>query len=568
MILVVVAGMAALGMLALVWMLATPTVDVPRHSWLEVDLAGDLPEEAPSADGWRGAVQSSRLSSQRLFHALRAAETDDRLDGVLLRPDFFGGSLSQATAIRAQILRLRDRGMPVWAMLELPDARSYYIATACDVVAIAPEGQLRIPGLRTEMLFLRDGLDQLGVEADYVSVGEFKSAPEFFERSQPTEPARRQAAEYLDDAFELWIDALAQGRGLTRQRMLQLVDRAEMDADEALGAGLVDRISTMRELREDAGDDIETVEVGQYAVEAMRLANHGGDAIAVIYAAGTIVPGHSGRGAMGERFLGSETLQERLLKAERDENVRAVVLRIDSPGGSATASDAIYRSLLRLRESKPVVASLASMAASGGYYVAMPADHIVSDALTLTGSIGVYMGKMDLSGSYEKLGIGFELLERGEHASIYSALRPFSENERNMIEGRLRRFYDRFVGRVSVSRGMTPEEVDAVAQGRVWSGQRAVGHGLADELGDLQLAIDRARELAGLAAELPVSIRHYQPEPSLLQRMLADLMAANGSESTPGGVRSLQALYMILRDAAVTLDGTPQFHLPWLLRTL
>lgn len=562
----VVLGLSMLGFVALLWLSASPQAHVPHGSWIELSLAGPLPEEQSTDDGWRAALQARQLSAQNLFHGLRAAAEDERVDGIVLRPDFFEGSWSQAEEIRAALADFRADGKRVHAQLELPTPLSYYLATMADHISLAPEGQLRIPGLSSQLIFLREGLDRMGVEPQFVAVGDYKSAPELFERREPSEASRRQASDYLDDIFDLWVHGIADRRGLTVDRVLQLVDRGELDASEALGEGLVDAVGDgVAPLGDAAGELPPMVDAADYALEARSRTGHGDSNIAVIYATGTIVPGRSGDGGIGGRFLGSETLVERLRRARDDDDVVAVVLRVDSPGGAVSASDLIYRAVEELREVKPVVVSMASLAASGGYYISMSADHIVANPSALTGSIGVYLGKMDVSGLYEKLGIGFELLQRGEHASMYSELRPFSEAQRALLEQRLEAFYERFLARVADGRALEVEAVREAAGGRVWSGARAADNGLVDELGGLGVAIHRAGELAGVAPGQAVGLRHYQPEPSFAQRLLASLLEMRADLQLSRMESSLSRIAGLGGGWAtwwVTLDGRPQFHLP------
>jgi len=563
----VVLGLTVLGLVAVFWIGTSSNVHVPEGSWLEVELAGPLPEEQSSDEGLRAAFHARELSAQNLFHALRRATVDTRIRGILLRPDFFGGSWSQAEEIRLALADFRAAGKEVRAQLELPTPISYYLATAADRIALAPEGQLRIPGLQTRLIFLRDGLDRIGVRADFVAVGDYKSAPELFERREPSEPARRQAADYLDDVFELWIQGISDHRGLTPDRVLQLVDRAELESEEALEEGLVDEIATPTETLRNIGGGVEPflVDASEYAIDARARALRGQVQLAVIYATGTIVPGRSGESSWGERYLGSDSLIDRLRQAREDDRIAAVVLRIDSPGGAVSASDLIYRAMEELRAEKPLVVSMGSLAASGGYYIAMSADRIVSTPTTLTGSIGVYLGKMEMSGLYEKLGIGHELLQRGEHASLYSELRPFNESQRSMLEERLQRFYSRFVSRVAEGRSMEVEAVTEVAGGRVWSGRRAVELGLADEVGGLGVAIQRAAELAGVGGSKTIGLRHFQPEPSFVQRLLAGIFELQSDLQLSGVEPSLGRIAGLGGGWAswwVTMDGRPQFHLP------
>jgi protease-4 len=266
--------------------------------------------------------------------------------------------------------------------------------------------------------------------------------------------------------------------------------------------------------------------------------------------------------------MGSQTIVHRLQQAREDRHVRAVVLRIDSPGGSTLASDRIWREVERVRREKPVVVSMGNLAASGGYYIAMSADHIVADPLTLTGSIGVFMGKADLAGLYDKLGVRHEVIARGENAQLFSDLRPFSVEQRATIEAQLQRFYERFVERVADGRGMSFAQADSVARGRVWSGEDALALGLVDELGTLPDALRVAKELGGLPPDQRVPVVTYQLERSFYDRLMQNLLLQMGVytlESPLASMAWVRLLPATLVAFSEALDGTPQFRLPWQL---
>ena len=535
---------------------------IPGGSYVEIAWDDELPEEQRFEGGLAGALRPPALSSQELDRALRAIATDERIAGVLLRVDGFPGGWAQADEIRSGLLQLRAHGKLVVAYLETATSLDYYLASAADSLLLAPEGILRIAGLSARMSFLRGSLDKIGIGADYVAIGEFKSAPETFQRDTPSEPSRRQNIEFLDDLYANWLNGLAEARGLTLERAQALCDRGEFDPSEAVAEGLVDRLADLAALRSD-GEALARVDVRDY-MSSMRAASKGSPKLALIYAVGTIVGGVSGRDGFGGLYVGSDTLVEQLQMAREDDSIAAVVLRIDSPGGSATASDLIYRELIRLRERKPVVASLGNLAASGGYYIAMGADYILAAPTTLTGSIGVYAGKLEFAGLYEKLGISHEELLRGENAGAWSDLHPFSEAQRVELTERLARFYERFVHKVALERELDFPAADAVARGRIWSGLRASQCGLVDGLGDLPDAIAQALQLAGLAPSDQVGLESYQPLPSWLDRVLSGALrdAAQVSERP----RILDQTLGLLRNAERTFDGSAQFHLPLRIR--
>lgn len=559
-ILAVMVGFAWLGIVALGWMLTGPAVQVTSGDWLELDLAGPLPDAPPERVGL-AALAAEPLSAVGIQIALRRALVDDRVAGVLLRPDGYQGGWAQAAEIRRCLLDLRDAGKQVVAYVESPTSAAYYLATAASTVAVAPEGSLYPLGISARLLYLKGSLDKLGMEADYIAVGAYKSAPEQFERREPSAPSRRQTEAYVDAIHRRWLEQMARGRGLTPERMMTLVDAAPHDADGALAAGLVDAVMDPLALDDSLGGG--RIDALDY-LEATPEAD--GVGIALIHVEGTILSGASGSSAFGGTVAGSETVVERLRRASEDGKVEAVVLRVDSPGGSAIASDVIYRELLRVRERKPVVVSMGNLAASGGYYVAMAADHVVADGFTLTGSIGVYAGKFDQAGLYDKLGVGFDVVQRGENASLFSELQGFTDGQRARLTEQLEAFYARFVDRVAEHRGLSREAAESAAQGRVWAGTDALDAGLVDTLGGLPEAGDLARELAGHGGESGIRWVTYQRTPGFLERTLSNLFR----EPRDAGIQLPPQLRDVARGLGPwwsTLDGSPQFHAPFLFRS-
>ncbi len=573
-LLVVVLVAGALWMGWHLWNAASRPV-VEKGTWLEVSFDASYPDERPEHRGLGSLFSAPPLSHQDLLRALRRAQDDPRIAGILLRPDVYTGGWAQAQELRHVLQELREGGKPVWAYLELSRSASYFLATAADSIAIAPEGNLLVLGLQARMSYYRRTLDKLGVRAEFVAIGEYKSAPESYTRDGPSDPARRQVEVFVDELWDRWLGELAQARGFSREHMADLVDQGYFDAEEAMDEGLVDRVLDERGLREmlarqqhlDA-DELPTIAPLDY-LEASWKPSHAVDRkhrIALIHASGQIVPGSP---RPGSGLLGSETLAERLRRAQEDDTVQAVVLRIDSPGGSTLASDTIWRRIEALREHKPVVVSMGNLAASGGYYIAMSADHIVAEPLSITGSIGVFVGKADLSGLYEKLGMSHELITRGENAGLFSELQPFTPDQREIIHRQLQRFYERFVDRVAEGRGLSFSQADSIARGRIWSGRDAKELGLVDELGGIDAAIQAARELAGIAADAHPAIVSYQRPISsfdrLMHRIMWDIGAVAFAPPAPWAGLNADA-WRRLQAMTAAVDGSPQFLMPFQLQ--
>jgi protease-4 len=357
---------------------------------------------------------------------------------------------------------------------------------------------LDVSGLAAEVTFFRGTLDKLGVEAQFEGVGKYKNAPNQLTEKGFTEPHREQMNALVESLFSEYAAGIAESRGLADDAVRALIDRGPFRAVEAKQAGLVDELLYR--------DEVETRVPGgrRLAVAPYVRAGRGSafdrrPRIAIVYAAGDLMPGDSQESPFGST-AGADTIIQGLRAARDDHAVRAIILRVDSPGGSGTASDAIWREVQLARKAKPVVASMGDYAASGGFYVAMGADAIVAEPGTITGSIGVFSGKLSFRDFYAKLGISQETVSRGRNAALFSSYEPWSEADRAKVREMNRAFYDTFVSKAAEGRRKTKEQIEAVAQGRVWTGREALDAGLVDELGGLDGAVRVARKRAGIAA--------------------------------------------------------------------
>ena len=471
-----------------------------------------LEGELPDHDGERpfplpGSQPAPSLS--RLWTALAAARADDRVVGLALEIRDASLGLAKAEELRRQIAAFAAAGKRVDCYLESAGeggngTLEYFLASACPSISLAPAGEVALLGLYADSLFLRGTFDKLKVEPSFLTAGRFKSAAETFtERAHS--PAAREALDALLDAyFAQIVDGVASGRSLPADAVRALVDRGPLSADEALAAGLIDTIAYPDQFDaglEKSSGDAERLDLLDYGRRHDR-ARPGGERIAVVFAEGTIVRGEGSVEPWGgQRYLGSDELGETLAALAKDDQVKAVVLRIDSPGGSALASDLILRRVELLAAKKPVVVSMSDLAASGGYYIAAKATRIVAEAGTLTGSIGVVSGKLATGRFQEELlGATHDPLARGAHAGLYSSLAPFDDAERALVERRLAAVYGLFLDHVAAGRKLERGAVEAVAQGRIWSGADALARGLVDELGGLDAALAAARTAAGLDA--------------------------------------------------------------------
>ncbi|MCC6746218.1 MAG: signal peptide peptidase SppA [Deltaproteobacteria bacterium] len=442
-----------------------------------------------------------------LVELLHAIERRPDVVAVSLEPDGFQAGWAQTQELRAWVSRLRQRGKRSFAVLRAPSAKEYYLAAATDRILLDPAGGVQLQGLAMQGLFLRGLLDWLGVSPQYVKIAEYKSAPEQFTHRASTPPARAMREAFLSDLWHQLIQDLARDRRTTPAKLTRLIDQGPFIPPHALSSGLVDEVldPTEVKLRLRRLTGALPVEGG-----ALRRAPDRwpvGPAIAIVALEGDIVRGKSAHIPFIDRDLvGDETIVEALSWARGAPSIKAVVLRINSPGGSAMASDRIWREVRLTRKVKPVIVSLGDIAASGGYYAACAGDRIFAQPATTTGSIGIFTGKFDLSGLLRKLGVSTETLSRGLHARMDALDRPYTEEERRFILDRLQYYYRAFLSAVAQGRRVTAARVHAVGKGRVWTGSQAQREGLVDARGGLIDAIEEARRRVGLGTERPVRL--------------------------------------------------------------
>jgi protease-4 len=451
-----------------------------------------------------------------LLRRMKSASDDPQVRGILLEIGSAPFSLAQVEEIRDVMREARANGKPVVAYLngEASNA-AYLLATACDRVYLHPAGQLDLVGLGAETQYFRGALELVGVSAQYAKRGIYKSAPEQWTEAQSTDPARLEMNELLDDLSGTLVDGIALGRGKSPEEIRALIDKGPFTSQEAEKNGLVDGLVYPDELQDTlAGTFPEGFSRDEgYARSPDTSGWDPQRAVAVVVIDGAISSGQtSSGGLLGGAATGSDTVVQALNQARRTNAVKAVVLRVDSPGGSAFASDEIWRAVKRVQEEgKPVIVSMGGYAASGGYYVAAGADAIYALPTTVTGSIGVYGGKINGGGLFEKLDIHTEQFNRGRNAGMYSISRPFDDIEFAALDRMIADTYRQFKDKVQEGRSLTPEKVEALAQGRVWSGLDAKEQGLVDEHGGFFDAVERARTEAGLRADAPYTLVTYDP---------------------------------------------------------
>jgi len=525
-VLVFVLLLAALGTAVLfgAFSLRSPPASVTSPSVLTLDVPATLEEsEAPESPFPFGRLRRGRYTLCTLVDAIQRAASDDRVSGFVLHIDGVDWGWAKLSEVRDALGRFRGSGKPIVASLTRGGEAEYFLASAASVVSMPPTASLQFDGLAISALFLRGAFDKFGVSPNFENVGEFKSGVEAYTRTGMSEPSRQALEALLDDHLRILVDSLAAARGMPADSIRRLMDDGPFDATEARARGLIDTL-----LYDSEADSLAarggrrrfaTLPLPRY-LERLR-SPHAGPHVALVTASGEIVPGRSRVGPGGEWLLGSETLMAALEQARSRRAVRAIVLRIDSPGGDAQASDEIWHEVMRCRRVKPVIASLSDYAASGGYYIAVGADTIVAQAATVTGSIGIYGGKFNISGLLHKIGLSVETVSRGRHAEMLSPFRDFTPEESASFHRHLDAFYRGFVARVAENRQRPAAYVDSVGRGRVWSGVAARERGLVDALGGLEHAFAAARAKADLPADQELVVERYpKVHYSFFQRML------------------------------------------------
>lgn len=532
---------------------ARPAVTVPASATLVLPIEAPWSEVEPSdvVQQFFDAPPSLRAT----IDIIQRAKIDPRIKVLHIRPSATAALWAQLQEVHAALVDFKTSGKPVVAFLESAGTGDYYLATAASRIVLMPAGQLDVAGLASYELFFRGALDKIGVYPDLLHIGDYKTASNTFTERDFT-PAHREVTEALNrEWYEEFVRAVAAGRGVTVDAARLLIDGGPYLADTALSSGLVDELAY-----DDQLDDKEPVQGTEPVTRERYLRSatplpRGTGRIALLYAAGTIASGPSSFDSpTGGLVVGSETFVEWIRKVRVDPGIAAVVVRVDSPGGSAIASEVIWRELMLTRDVKPLVVSMGDVAASGGYYIAAPAHTIVAQPGTLTGSIGVVTGKFVLQGAMDKLGVGTGSVSHGRMAEIYSPFRPFSDEERVKLSDQMRSVYDLFVKRVADGRQQPASRIDAVAQGRVWTGRQARELGLVDELGGLDDAIRIAAERARLDPAAGVNLVVY-PEKRSIYEILSQQFG-----SSPASAMSALFSRPDLRAVQTTISMLPLFR--------
>jgi len=531
----------------------------------------DVPYELEEADVPAGGYSLAWLMPERptlwqVVSALRAAAHDDRIESLVLHVEDLDWGWAKIAEVREAIQDFRASGKPVYANIAGGGEKEYLLAAAADQVSAPPLAVLWLNGLSASALFMKGTFDKLDISPNFSHAGTYKSGVEGYTRKDMSPPAREALQSLLDDLYEDLVDSLAVSRDMDADSVVSLFEQGPFDTDQAWSAGLIDTVLYQSEMDSmvvgDNQDDSRTITLTHYLERMHHPA--GRPRIALITAAGVISEGRSHQGAGGGLVLGSETIMKALQDARERSSIKAVILRIDSPGGSASASDEIWREVERCREEKPVIASMSDYAASGGYYIAVGADSIVAQPGTITGSIGVYGGKLNILGLYRKLGLNVETVTRGPHAEMLSSFKDFTPEEAQRFQQGLETVYHTFVNRVADGRGLDSSDVEQSAQGRVWSGAAALDRALVDRLGGVPEAIAMAKKLAKIPASQEVTVEVFpKVERNFLQRWIAAMWGSDEDDEDALARTAIPAVIRAWMEAARFPSGVALALLPF-----
>ncbi len=512
-----VVGLLFTGLVGVIFLFAAMRLgdrktEVSANSTLVLHLEGDLPEQAPVDVPIPYLQDQPPMTTAETWQILRKAAVDPRIKALVLEPRGLSVGWAKLEELRADVMEFKKSGKPVYAYLRGPGGHEYFVATAADKIYMAPEDFLDVKGLRVELMYLKGTLDKLGVSMEFEHVGKYKDAPDTFTKTEASPETLEVMNQILDQYYGSLVQAIADGRKKRPDAVRALLDQGPFLGKPALDAGLVDGLMFPDEM------PVKENLISERAYSRAEVSGFEGKSkIALLVGDGEITRG-SAENSLSDTGITSGGMIRRIKQVADDSSIKGVILRIDSPGGDGIASDDILHEALSKK--KPVVISMSDTAASGGYFIAMTGDPIVAYSNTLTGSIGVFYGRVNLLGLYDKIGIKKQILSRGHYARIDSDYGPLSDDERGKLRSEIEVFYKGFVDRVAEGRKRKYEDVEPLAQGRVWLGTQAKQNGLIDEIGGLDRAMELVKERAKIPASERISLVTFPPRKTLFDYLL------------------------------------------------
>lgn len=502
-----------------IYMQFTQEPVIPDNAYLKINLAGSM-------EDFNDSFMAGAITIKDLYYHLNRAKIDPRIKGVIVKISNLSTGLAKCADAGNLLRDFSESGKPVVTYIESGGIREYFLASFADQVYIFKGGDLFLRGLASEAIFLKNTLSKLGISADMLHIGEYKTAGDMFTEDKMSPYHREALQTLLDDVFASTLAQIAKNRDIKLEDVKAIFQESPYSTEAYIKAKLIDGTIYEDEIFDKLDGTDTTVDFRTYKETTAPLPFTGQKKIAVIFASGEIQMGKSGgKSLFNDKILGSDTLARQLRAVRKNKSVEAVVLRVDSPGGSALASEVMRRETELLAKEKPLVISMADLAASGGYWISMSSNKIFASPQTLTGSIGVVSGKFVLKDMYSKIGLKKEVLKTTEYADIFSDYKRFTPAERAKIVGMMQVFYDKFINLVAKNRSLKAEEVDALARGRVWSGSRALKLKLVDQMGGLTDAIAEARSLAKIAEGEKTGIVIYPKEKSFLDYLMGVVQA-------------------------------------------
>lgn len=457
-----------------------------------------------------------------IHEAIKRAKYDERIKSILIIPSMVPIPLAKAQELKEDIEEFKKSKKPVFAYFEMTGNSGYYIASSADQIYAPPTAMLFLSGLYSEMPFLRGMLEKIKVEPQLYHIGDYKSASDMFMRKDMSDAQREAMDAILDSLYNNLVRGICQNGRFTEEELKQIIDKGMQTGSFLKEVRIVDDFAYPSDIDEllkkvnESKENLNKVEIASYIKDKRAIFDVKADnSIGVVIASGEIVD----EGGKGD-YIVPDKLNRLLDKAEKDKSVKAIVLRVDSPGGSGLASDIIWNKINKVRQTKPVVVSMSSVAGSGGYYISMGSDGIVAEPTTITGSIGVITGKFVIRGLTDWAGFGWGMMKRGENADLFSELQKFSPEQEKIIVEHMESFYRDFVQKAALGRSMSFEEVHKIAQGRIWSGEDAIKIGLVDRLGGLDEAIELAKEKANIPSNEKVNIKYYPRQKTIFESFM------------------------------------------------
>lgn len=529
---------------------------IKDNSFLVIDISGDILEDAPEGTIEK-LLEGEKITIKNIRENIEKAKVDERIKGVIIRVASSSMGWGKIQEIRETLFDFKKSGKVLVSYLEEGEDKEYYLSTAATKIFSPPVAMVMVDGLSVSGLFIRGLLDKVGIYPDFEVIEKYKTSVDILKRNKMSEEGREMLNSILDSTFETIIEDISFARKKTKEEIVAIINEGVFSSRDALKYGLLDKIAYFDEvkkiLKKENNNQFKKVDFFDYlAVSPKSLGLQKGPKIALIYATGAIISGESTTHPLFGKTVGSKTISEIIEDVRKDKDIKAMVLRVDSPGGSASASDMINREIILARRQKPIVVSMSDVAGSGGYYISCSATKIVAQPTTLTGSIGVIFGKFNLKKLYEKIGINKESISRGKYAETFSETKNFTLAERERIKKHLWDFYfNDFLKSVSEGRGIKKEELDKISRGRIWTGKQAKERGLIDEIGGMQKALQLAKKEAKIADDISCEIVIYREKgywTKLLERLIDKT-----SSLLPSELRNLKIKDIFLSDKVLTI---------------